>query len=158
MFSLNQRLRQYNPRTSSTRYTISLIAFIFLVLPGQSAWGQAAGLLAGGAEKLAPITLSSGMPIADAPYELKSGKYYRLEIVCDGSAELAIGGADFFRNIWVDEVVINDIEVRPMGLSSLEFDDEGSAEIKFIAIRPGTYELRIPGTTGETQGVKITIK
>ena len=159
MATFFNRVKQSNPKKSVTQCVVSVFAFFALTLhSGQFAWGQAAGLLAGGAEKLAPITLSSGMPLADAPYELESGKYYRLEIICDGSAELAIGGADFFRNIWVDEVVINDIEVRPMGLSSLEFDDEGSAEIKFIAIRPGIYELRIPGTTGETQGVKITIK
>lgn len=159
MFSLLQKKSRFSFRKRMSRHTLSLCAVVVLALhSGQFAWGQAAGLLSGGAEKLAPITLSSGMPIADAPYELKSGKYYKIEIICDGSAELAIGGSDFFRNIWVDEVVINDIEVRPMGLSSLEFDDEGSAEIKFIAIRPGTYELRIPGTTGETQGVKITIK
>ena len=40
----------------------------------------------------------------------------------------------------------------------MEFDDEGEAEIKFIAIRPGSYELRIPGTTGESQGVTIVIE
>jgi len=98
------------------------------------------------------------MPLADAPYELVSGKYYEIEIVCDGSAEIAIEGASFFRNIWINEVVINDIEVRPLGLDSLEFDDEGTAEIKFIAIRPGTYEVRIPGTTGETQKATFIIK
>jgi len=119
---------------------------------------QAAGLLAGGAEKLPPLQLSVVKPLAEAPLELKSGQYYKIEIICDGSAELALGGADFFRNVWVDEVVINDIEVRPMGLSSLEFDDEGTAEIKFIAIRPGAYELRIPGTKGESQRVDIIIK
>jgi len=54
--------------------------------------------------------------------------------------------------------VINDIEVRPFGIESLEFDDEGEAEIKFIAIKPGRYELRIPGTTGDSQGVEIIIE
>ena len=54
--------------------------------------------------------------------------------------------------------MINDIEVRPFGISSMEFDDEGEAEIKFIAIRPGKFELRIPGTTGESQGVDIIIE
>jgi len=117
-----------------------------------------AGLLAGGAQALAPITLSSGMPLASEPYVLESGKYYEIDIVCDGSAELAISGAQFFRNIWVDEVVINDIEIRPLGLDSLEFDDEGTATIKFIAIRPGQYEIRIPGTTGETQKAVFTIQ
>ena len=100
---------------------------------------------------LEPITLASGQPLADAPYELEAGKHYMLAIEADGSAELAIGGAEFFRNVWVNEVVINDIEVRPLGLDSLEFDAAGRAEITFIPIRPGQFELRIPGTTGETQ-------
>lgn len=116
------------------------------------------GLLTGGATRLEPITLSSGMPLAASAYELESGGYYQIDIVCDGSAELAISGAGFFRNIWMDEVVINDIEIRPLGIDSLEFDDEGTATLKFIAIRPGTYELRIPGTTGDTQKATFTIK
>lgn len=116
------------------------------------------GLLTGGATRLEPITLSSGMPLAAEAYVLESGGYYQIDIVCDGSAELAISGSGFFRNIWMDEVVINDIEIRPLGIDSLEFDDEGTATLKFIAIRPGTYELRIPGTTGDTQKATFTIK
>ena len=54
--------------------------------------------------------------------------------------------------------MINDIEVRPLGLDSLEFDDEGTATIKFIAIKPGTYEVRIPGSTGDTQKAVFTIQ
>ena len=76
----------------------------------------------------------------------------------DGSGELALAGAAFFRNIWVDEVIINDIEIRPMGLSSLEFDDEGTATIKFIAIKPGTYTLGIPGARGDSQKATFTIR
>jgi hypothetical protein len=67
-----------------------------------------AGLLSGRTD-LEPITLASGQPLAKAPYELQAGKYYRIEIVADGSAELAIEGPKFFRNVWVNEVVINDI-------------------------------------------------
>jgi len=117
-----------------------------------------AGLLTGGAQKLPPLTLSVMQPLSQAPYELESGKYYRIDIVCDGSGELALGGAEFFRNIWIDEIIVNDIEIRPLGLNSLEFDDEGTATIKFIAIRPGNYELRIPGTTGETQRALFSIR
>ena len=116
-----------------------------------------AGLL-GNVQKLEPITLSSGKPLAEKPYELVSGQYYRLDIVADGSAELAISGAEFFRNVWVDEVVINEIEVRPLGVDSLEFDDEGTATISFVTIRPGTFVLRIPGTTGETQRAVFNVK
>lgn len=108
--------------------------------------------------ELAPITLSSGQPLAAAPYELEAGKYYRIDINADGSAELAIAGAEFFRNAWVNEIVINDIEVRPLGVDSIEFDDEGTATISFIMIRPGTFTLRIPGTTGDTQAATFNVK
>ncbi len=100
---------------------------------------------------LAPITVASGKPLADEPYMLKSGGYYRINLIADGSAEIAIEGPAFFRNVWVNEIVINDLEIRPMGISSFEFDDEGEIELTFIAIVPGRYELRIPGTTGDTQ-------
>ena len=116
-------------------------------LGGGAALAQA-GLLTGGAVELAPITLSSGQPLAAAPYELEAGKYYELPITADGTAEIALAGPDFFRNVWINEIVINDIEVRPLGIDSLEFDDEGTATISFVTIRPGTFTLRIPGTTG----------
>ena len=117
-----------------------------------------AGLLTGGATRLPPITLSSGKPLAEAPYGLEAGKYYRIDIIADGSAELAIAGPEFFRNVWVDEIVINKIEVRPLGVHSLEFDDEGTATISFVTIRPGTFELRIPGTTADSQAAVFVVK
>lgn len=123
---------------------------------GGTALGQS-GLITRAVE-LAPITLASGKPLAEQPYELEAGKYYRLPIEADGSAELAIAGPEFFRNVWIDEVVINDIEVRPLGLDSLEFDDEGTATITFIPIRPGTFTLRIPGTSSEMQSATFNVK
>ncbi|MFO1087661.1 MAG: hypothetical protein U1E21_24135 [Reyranellaceae bacterium] len=107
---------------------------------------------------LAPITLASGKPLAAAPYELEAGKYYRIAIESDGSAELGVSGADFFRNVWVNEVVINEIEVRPLGVDSIEFDDEGKATISFVPIRPGTFVLRVPGTTSESQQAVFNVK
>jgi hypothetical protein len=101
--------------------------------------------LVGKAEKLPDINLSSGAPMGDGPLKLKPGTYYELIIKSDGSAEVAISGAEFFRNVWIDEIVINDIEVRPLGVDSIEFDAEGEAEISFIPIKPGRFELRAPG-------------
>ena len=104
------------------------------------------------------ITLASGQPLADGGVSLQSGAYYELEITADGSAELALSGAEFFHAIWINEIVINDIEIRPLGISSFEFDDEGMATMSFIAIKPGSYALSIPGTTGDSQRVEITIQ
>lgn len=104
------------------------------------------------------LKLSAGAPLAEAPYELESGKHYRLTIEADGTQELAISGADFFRNVWINEVVINDIEVRPLGLDSIEFDAAGEAEVTFVTIRPGTFTIRIPGTTSESQAATFNVK
>lgn len=136
----------------------ALLLAALLALP-VAAEAQTAGLLAkANRVDLPPLTLSSGVPVSEAPLNLTSGTYYTLEIEADGSAELALEGAGFFRAIWVNEVVINDIEIRPLGMSSFEFDDEGTLEMSFIAIKPGRYSLAIPGTTGETQRVDITIE
>ncbi|HEU0222159.1 MAG TPA: hypothetical protein VFR34_08110 [Paracoccaceae bacterium] len=138
-------------------------ATLIAVLP-IGAWAQCenlgpAGLLAkANSEDLPPITLGSGKPLAEGPLKLKSGTHYEIEIISDGSAELALAGPEFFRAIWVNEVVINDIEVRPMALDSFEFDDEGTLAFDFIAIKPGQYYLKIPGSTGESQRVEITIE
>jgi hypothetical protein len=117
-----------------------------------------AGLLSkSNVKKLPEIKLSVGEPLGE-DMVLKSGTGYQLEISSDGSGEIQLAGPGFFRAIWVNEVVINDLEVRPYGLESLEFDDEGTMEIEFIAIKPGNYELKIPGTTSDNQRIKITIE
>ena len=121
-------------------------------------WGRAGILSSANKVDLPPITLSSGMPLSEAPWVLTSGTYYEFEIEGDGSAELALEGSEFFRAIWIDEIVVNDLEIRPLGINSIEFDDAGTMEIGFVAIKPGQYFLRSPGTTGETQRVDITIE
>ncbi|PYG34744.1 hypothetical protein [Pelagimonas varians] len=118
-----------------------------------------AGVLSGkNKEDLEPIQLSAGMPLTSAPWVLKSGTYYEFEIQGDGSQELALVGPEFFRAIWIDEIVVEGLEIRPLGLDSVEFDEAGEMEIGFLAIKPGAYYLKIPGSTGETQRLEITIK
>jgi hypothetical protein len=109
-------------------------------------------------EDLPDLTLSSGKPVAEGPLVLKSGTMYEINIVSDGSAELGLEGSGFFRAIWINEVVVNGLEIRPFGLGSVEFDEEGTMEIEFLAIKPGRYFLRQPGTKGESQRVEITIQ
>lgn len=107
---------------------------------------------------LAPINLTAGAMETEGPYELLSGGYYRIDIVSDGTQEIAVEGPDLFRNIWINEIVIDDLEVRPLGLDSIEFDDEGTVSLSFVAITPGRYELRIRDTTGETQRAEFTVQ
>lgn len=138
----------------------SLSFALFGLLFAFGAWNPAnaqSGLLVKAIE-LPPITLSAGKPLAEKPYVLESGKHYKIKIQADGSQELAIEGPSFFRNVWVNEIVINDIEVRPLGVDSLEFDDEGEATLTFITIRPGRFELKIPQSRGESQRAQFIVK
>ena len=121
-------------------------------------FGMAGILSAKNKEDLPPIILSAGMPLTDAPWVLKSGTYYEFEIQGGGSQELALVGPEFFRAIWVDEIVVEGLEIRPLGVDSVEFDEAGEMEIGFVAIKPGSYYLKVPGSTGETQRLEITIK
>ncbi len=103
------------------------------------------------------LTLASGQPLGE-DVVLQSGAYYKLEIAADGSAELAIEGPSFFRAIWMNEIVINKIEIRPMAIDSIEFDKAGTVELSFIAIKPGNHTIRIPGSTGALQSVTVSIQ
>ena len=125
---------------------------------GTPALGLAGLLSSTNKVDLPPITLSAGMPIAEGPWDLQSGTYYEFEIEADGSQELALVGPEFFRAIWIDEIVIEGLEIRPLGLDSVEFDEAGTMEIGFVAIKPGSYYLMIPGTSGDTQRLDITIR
>lgn len=121
------------------------------------AFGAAGIMSRDNREDLPPLILSAGTPLNESgTLELKSGTYYEIEIEADGSQELALAGADFFRAIWIDEIVIEGIEIRPLGVDSLEFDEAGTAEISFLAIKPGTYDFGVPGS--DLQKLEITIK
>lgn len=144
---------------------IALVAMPFVALAdddddntAEASMGLAGILSKSNRETLPELTLSAGQPVSQGALTLKSGKYYTLEIKADGSQELALEGAAFFRAVWVNEIVIEGIEIRPLGVDSIEFDEAGEAEISFIAIKPGSYQLKVPGSTGDTQQVSITIE
>lgn len=137
----------------------TLILPLVLALPANAHDLGFAGLLSSSnKEDLPALTLSVGKPIADGPLMLKSGTAYEIEIEADGTGELALEGSGFFRAIWINEIVINGLEIRPLGIDSVEFDDAGTMEIEFIAIKPGTYFLRQPGSKGDSQRVEIVIQ
>ena len=146
--------------------TATIAAILALALPtagladddDKPIFGMAGVLSSGNKEDLPPVILSAGMPLSDAPWVLQSGTYYEFEIQGDGSQELALVGPEFFRAIWIDEMVVEGLEIRPLGLDSVEFDEAGEMEIGFVAIKPGSYYMKIPGSTGETQRLEITIK
>lgn len=107
---------------------------------------------------LDPITISTSEPLSQEPWSLKSGRYYTVDIIADGSGEIAIAGPEFFHAVWVNEVVVNGLETRPIGVSSFEFDEAGTIHMSFVAILPGQYEIYVPGARGDSQKIAVTIQ
>lgn len=104
------------------------------------------------ATRLDPLVLDAATGFSPKSYEIETGTYYRWRIRSDGLEEYMLLAPGLFRNSWIDQVVIEDKEVKPFGLHALEFDDEGEIDLWFVPIRPGTYEFWIEGL--ETQGFK----
>lgn len=112
----------------------------------------AEGNLASRATRLEPLELKGDLSFSVTEYRLETGKYYRWRITSDGGEEFQVVAPDLFRNSWINQVVINDLEVKPMGgIHSVEFDDEGTIDVWFVPIRPGNYDYWIDGF--ETRGM-----
>ncbi|SMY06971.1 hypothetical protein [Flavimaricola marinus] len=117
---------------------------LLLMVTGAAA--HAEGNLASNATRLPDMEIDSAeLTLSVNEFELETGKYYRWSIVHDGGEEFQIVAPDLFRNSWINQVVINDLEVQPFGLYAIEFDDEGRIDIWFVPIRPGNYDFWIAG-------------
>lgn len=114
----------------------------FAMAPGAFAEGN----LASRATRLPDMAIdSANLSLSVSEFELETGAYYRWRIVHDGGEEFQLMAPDLFRNAWIDQVVIEDLEVKPLGLHSVEFDDEGTIDIWFVPIRPGNFDFWIEG-------------
>jgi hypothetical protein len=127
-----------------------LIGALVLVCLAEPLWAE--GNLAAAPERLEPLVLDGNeLGMTPLEYVLETGKYYHWEISSDGLEEFAVLAPELWRNSWIDQIVIDDLEVKPMGLYSVEFDDEGTIEIWFVPIRPGRYDFWVDGY--ETRGL-----
>jgi len=114
--------------------------------------GLAEGNLASEPVRLPELIIRGDLSMSETEYTLETGKYYRWSITSDGQEEFAVVAPELMRNSWVNQIVINDLEVKPMGgIYSVEFDDEGTIDIWFVPIRPGRYEFWVDGY--ETRGM-----
>jgi hypothetical protein len=144
---------------SSSRARIALHDVRRVIMDRQYLWAvalaclsqpvMAEGNLASVPEALEPLVLNGAeWSMAPLEYTLETGKYYHLAITSDGQEEFAVMAPELWRNSWINQVVINDLEVTPMGLYSVEFDDEGTIDIWFVPIRPGQYDFWVDGYEG----------
>jgi len=101
------------------------------------------------ATRLDVLDLDASKGFSINKYEVESGVYYKWRINSDGLEEYLLLAPELFRQSWIDQVVIDDREVKVTGLYAVEFDDEGEIDIWFIPIRPGTYPFYVQGLRAE---------
>lgn len=123
-----------------------ILAAALLGLGLGAASAQAEGNLASDATRLPDMVIDSdALSFSQTEFQLETGKYYRWRIVHDGGEELAVVAPELFRNAWINQVIVNDLEITPYGLYSVEFDDEGTIDVWFVPIRPGEFEFWADG-------------
>lgn len=124
------------------------IAAAALALMASSFPLLAEGNLASRPVDLPDLMLSGDLTMSQTEYQLETGKYYRINISSDGQEEFAWMAPELFRNSWLNQIVVNDLEVKAYGVYSLEFDAEGTFEMTFVPIRPGRYDFWVDGYEG----------
>ncbi len=103
---------------------------------------------------------------ADTPYavsekeiEMEAGRYYRLSITAKGSLEYKFFAPEFFRNIWINEIVVNHLEIHMPGAPHhLEFDEPGTIAIHFVPVRAGEYAWTVQGLEDKGMTGRFVVK
>lgn len=113
---------------------------------------HAEGNLAANGTDLTLEINTEDLTFSQTEWQLETGKYYKLDITSDGNEEISVVAPELWRNSWINQIVVNDLEVKAYGLYSIEFDDGGTFNITFVPIRPGEYEIYVPGY--ENRGLK----
>jgi hypothetical protein len=131
-----------------------------LVVPGPGQT-RAEGYLATKPIELETLVLGTdmiGFNVSVKEYNLETGQAYSLLIQSSGHKEYAIVAPDFFDYIWLRKVEAGGLEIKANSIYEIEFEDEGEAELFFVPIRPGTYELYAKGLKEKGTSVTINVK
>lgn len=122
---------------------------------------QADGYLATRPIELETLVLGTnpiGFDVSVKNYELRTGQSYSLEIQSSGFQEYAIVAPEFFDFIWLRKVEAGGLEIKANSIYELEFENEGSAEIFFVPIKPGIYEMYAKGLKEKGTSTTFTVK
>ena len=119
---------------------------------------NAAGQITKRAERLEEIKIDGAEGFSVSEINLDTGTFYRLRITSDGKDEYFFSAPNFFNSIWFDQIVINDLEIKPTGIYGLEFDDKGSIDLFFVPIKTGKFKFSIPALEHSGFVGQITVR
>lgn len=90
-------------------------------------------------------TQDEDFAVSQKNYELRRGQPYRLKVTAAGFKEYMFRAPELFRDSWVRQIVIDDLEVHTSSFYGVEFDRQGTIEIFFTPQQAGFYEWFVPG-------------
>ena len=106
---------------------------------------SAKGNLATRPTNLPRLVFDGDLNFSVKEYKLETGVFYRWSIESKGGEEFALFAPELWRNSWVDQMVINKIEIKAQNPYSFEFDEPGVVEVTFLPLRPGRYPYFLKG-------------
>ncbi len=122
---------------------------------------QAAGDLTQRTERLPDLVMGSeesDYSLSQKEYQLETGKAYRLKLVASGRKEYAFQAPEFATSIYLRKVEAGGVEIKAVGLTELEFEDAGEAEIFFVPIKPGTFRFFNKGLEGKGMSGQFVVR
>jgi hypothetical protein len=134
---------------------------LLIVLPVLGGNALAKGDLASRAVRLEPLVLGNDQSdffMSVKEYKLETGKYYRWKVEASGKREYNLVAPEFWRNAWVRQVSVGEIEIRMSAFDELDFDGAGSVEVFFVPMRTGTYEFRVRGLEQRGMAGKLIVE
>ncbi|MFH6783945.1 MULTISPECIES: hypothetical protein [Methylobacterium] len=97
------------------------------------------------------------VPVKDI--EMEAGKSYRLRITAKGQKEYKFFASEFFRGVWMNQIVINHLEVHMAGPPHhLEFDDQGTIAVEFVTVRAGEFPWSVQGLESRGMTGRFIVK
>ncbi|WP_421697244.1 copper-binding protein [Ancylobacter sp.] len=131
------------------------LSFTLAALLATSGAAIAAGDLTLKPTELKPLELglgNAGYGVSETKYNLETGKAYSLELSSTGKKECAWQAPEFFKSIFLRKVEVEEVEVKAVALTEIEFEKEGEAELFFVPLKPGTFAWYCKGM--EERGMK----
>lgn len=102
---------------------------------------------------ITPLVLGQGgqpFKVSHTDFYLRAGQAYRWDIKSEGDIEYKFNAPDFFRNVWMNQIVIDDLEIHMAGAPAwLEYDAHGTITVQFQTVRPGRYDWHVGGLDDE---------
>ena len=79
---------------------------------------HAEGNLAAKATELELNINTVDLNFSQTEFQIETGKYYILHITSDGEEEIAVVAPELWRNSWINQVVVNDLEIDALRAST----------------------------------------